>query len=314
MRLLRKPTAVTVHPMPTPHPPQRAFGPRTPATARTRPGRLAIALAACWALAACTTTPYERQHDLVQLSTSHEAWVKRQALAAAAAPPIYRIQIGDVMDLRFRRGGSELNESLTVRPDGRVTLPSVGEQHAAGLTPAELTREIEARYAGLLRDPRLDLMMRQMQPQRVFVGGEVTRPGELRLSGPTSLLQAIVQAGDFTPDAERASVIVVRQRGTAEPEYIRVDFGSAIVRRLAQARESPCADTNPLACPGAEPLRPEAFMLDPMDLVIVPKGSVAGVAQFFDRYVGQILPLWRNFGINASYILNRDTVVVPDTR
>lgn len=300
--------------MPKPHPPHCFLGLRSVASRRIQPGLLAPAVLCCWALSACTTTPFERQHDLVQQSTSHEAWARRQALGTATTPPIYRIQIGDVMDMRFRRGASELNETLTVRPDGRVTLPSVGEQHAAGLTPAELTLEIERRYAGLLRDPRVDLLMRQAQPQRVFVGGEVARPGELRLSGPTSLLQAIVQAGDFTPDAERASVIVVRQRGTAEPEYIRVDFGSAIVRRLAQARESPCSDSNPLACPGAEPLRPEAFMLDPMDLVIVPKGSVAGVAQFFERYVGQILPMWRNFGINASYILNRDTVVVPDTR
>lgn len=267
------------------------------------------ALGALALLAGCTTTPTDRQHDLLMQSVPAEAFAARRAAAA----PVYRLQVGDVIDLRFRRA-AELNETVTLRPDGRIAMPWVGEVQAAGLTPQELATELQRSYASVLLEPQVDVLVRSFQPARLYVGGEVGRPGEVRTQAPISLAQAIVQQGDFTPDAERRSVIVVRQRGAAEPEYIRVDFASARVTRLAEAAQQPCSPAAPLACPGAEPMRPEAFMLEPLDLVIVPKTQIAGVAQFFERYVAQILPVWRNFGVSAIYSLRRDTVVIPDSR
>lgn len=268
----------------------------------------AIGALAGLACAACTTTPVDSQQDMLKAAVPFDTYVRQQPAAAAQA---YRLQVRDVIDLRFHRA-VDLNETATVRPDGRVTLPWAGEVQAAGLTPMELTREVEKAYVGVLRNPKLEVIVRTFQPSRIFVGGEVRRPGELQLNGALSLRQAIVQQGDFTPDAQRDSVIVVRQRGAESPEYIHVDFGTARVTKLALAGAAPCSPENPLACPGAQPLRPEAFMLEPLDLVIVPMTEIAGVAQFFERYVDKILPIWRNLGLSATWLFTRnDTVVVP---
>ena len=70
----------------------------------------------------------------------------------------------------------------------------------------------------------------------------------------------------------------------------------------------------PAGLSGVLPLRPEGFMLEPLDVVFVPKTRIAGVAQFFERYVNQIVPLWRNFGLSLTYMLTRDTIVVPASR
>ena len=270
--------------------------------------RLLAGLCLPWWLAACTTTPTDRQYEMAKQAVVYEAWA--QKATAASAPSAYRLQVGDVVELQFRRVG-ELNRTVTVRPDGRVTLAWVGEVQAAGLTPLELGGEIERRYVDVLREPRIDVLVQSFRPSRVYVGGEVARPGEVELQGPISLLQALVKAGDFTPDAQRDSVIVIRQNGVQEPDYILVDFGSSVVRRMAAAAEQPCGDTNPLACPGVVALRPEGFALEPMDVVYVPKTQIAGVAQFFERYVNQIVPLWRNFGLSITYLRSRDRVIVP---
>ena len=272
--------------------------------------RLILPLGLSVCLAACSTAPVERQHEMSRQAVPYEAWVRQ---APVTSPVRYRLQVGDVVDLQFRRVG-ELNRTLTVRPDGLVTLPWVGEVQAAGFTPLELGAEVERSYAGVLNEPRVDVLVQSFRPSRVYVGGEVARPGEIELPGRISLLQAVVRAGDFTPDAQRDSVIVIRQRGAAEPEYVLVDFGSSVMRRVGAAAEQPCSDGNPLACPGVLPLRPEGFMLEPLDVVFVPKTRIAGVAQFFERYVNQIVPLWRNFGLSLTYMLTRDTIVVPASR
>ena len=279
----------------------------------SRPTRLRPALtglAVALLAAGCTTTPVERQNDLSAKAQSHEAYVASSP--KAAAPARYRLQVGDILDLRFRRT-DEVNDIANVRPDGLISLRWVGEVQAAGLTPAELAAQIEKSYAEVLTDPKVDVIVRSFQPSRVYVGGEVVRPGELQLSGSLSALQAIVRAGDFGPDARRDSIIVIRQNGAAEPEYILLDFGNSAENRLAEARKKPCSPENPLACDGMKVLRPEGFVLEPLDVVFVPKTRIAGVAQFFDRYINQIVPMWRNFGLSLTYLISRDRTSITTT-
>ncbi|MEP7300058.1 MAG: polysaccharide biosynthesis/export family protein [Caldimonas sp.] len=278
---------------------------------RCLPAASAVLSLAALACAGCTTMTTDRYGELAGTALAPEAWARAQP--AASAPPVYRLQVGDVLDLRFAQV-AELNETATIRPDGLISMPSVGELRAAGLTPVELATALRAAYAGVLRTPRVDVLVRTFQPQRVYVAGEVVRPGEQQLLGDLSALQAIVKSGDFTPDAQRDSVIVIRQTGGEQPDYILLDFSTSESRRRVLASERPCSDRNMLACEGIKPMRAEGFALQPMDMVVVSKTQIAGVAQFFERYVNQILPIYRNMGISITYPLRRDAVIIPATQ
>jgi protein involved in polysaccharide export with SLBB domain len=270
---------------------------------------VAVACAALTTIG-CSTSPTDRQAELTSDALSLEAWARSPK--AAAAPPVYRLQVGDVVDVRFPQV-AELNETVTLRPDGRISLTWVGEQQAAGMTPPELATALRAAYRSVLRTPLVDVLVRSVQPQRVYVAGEVVRPGEQQLIGPLSALQAIVRAGDFSLDARRDSVVVIRQNGSPQPDYILLDFSNDNQHRQVVAALEPCSDRNLLACEGVKPMQAEGFQLQPMDMVIVSKTRIAGVAQFFERYVNQILPVYRNIGVSMTYPLGRQRVDFPAT-
>lgn len=273
-----------------------------------KPLPILVALSALVMLGAgCSTMPTDQHAELVWQAMTPEAWARTPRAATPA--PAYRLQVGDVIDVRFPRV-SELNETVTLRPDGQISMVWVGEVQAAGLTPTELATALRLAYRDVLRKPQIDVLVRTFQPQRVYVAGEVARPGEQPLLNELSALQAIVRSGDFTPDAERDTVVVIRQNGREPPDFIVLDFSNSEAYRRMTAAEKPCSESNPLACDGVKPLRAESFLLQPMDLVFVAKTPLAGVAQFFERYVNQILPVYRNMGLTWNYQLNWQKSVI----
>lgn len=269
------------------------------------------ALSCVVTLGGCSTMPDDRNMSLAATAQPLEAW-SRAAPKFEAGKSLYRLQVGDTIDVRFGYA-PELNESLTVRPDGHVSLAWVGEVQVAGLTPVELSAQLQQAYKSVLSNPRIDIIVRNVQPQRAYLAGEVARPGEVRMMGSMSVLQAIISAGDFSLDAQRDSVVVIRQTGKPDPEFILLDFANSPKSRTTQAAAAPCSDTNPLACDNAQAMRVESFQLQPMDVVFIPKTQIAGVAQFFERYVNQILPIYRNMGLSFNYQL-RDTITVQPSR
>jgi len=256
----------------------------------------------------CSTMPTDRSAELEHRALPMEAWVKAQQ---AGPPPVYRLQIGDVIDVRFPQV-TELNETVTLRPDGMISLTWIGDAQAAGMTPTELAAALRTAYIRVLRAPRIDVLVRTFQPPKIYVAGEVKSPGELQMIGSLSAIQAIVRTGDFTLDARRDSVIVIRQTGRPDPDYILLDFSSSDAGRMAVAATQACSEHNPLACDGIKPMRAEGFALQPMDLVFVSKTPIAGVAQFFERYVSQILPIYKNIGVSFDYQLRADRIVLPN--
>ena len=115
-------------------------------------------------------------------------------------PPLaeeYRIQAGDQLDIKFFYN-RDLNEQVTVRPDGLISLQLVKPTAAAGLTPEQLTDRLKKEYGAQLKDPDIVVIVRSFAAQRVFVDGEVARPGLVPLTGPTTVLQAISQAGGIS--------------------------------------------------------------------------------------------------------------------
>jgi polysaccharide export outer membrane protein len=194
------------------------------------------------------------------------------------AAPEYRIQVGDQLEIKFFYS-PELNEQVTVRPDGRIALQLIPEMMAAELTVATLTAQLTERYAADLKEPRLTVFVREFGSQRVFVDGEVGRPGIVPLLGQMTALQAISQAGGMKDTARTTEVIVIRRSAANAPFAFRLDLKNARNGRdLAQ-------DVG----------------LAPLDIVFVPRSRVANVNSWLDKYIRQNIPI--PFGLQYKFWL-----------
>ncbi|ADO71446.1 polysaccharide biosynthesis/export family protein [Stigmatella aurantiaca] len=124
----------------------------------------------------------------------------------------YRIGREDVLDIAVWRDG-DLSRTLPVRPDGYISMPMTGDVLAAGKTPTELGEEIKERLKPYVQEPRVTVILREVNSSRVFVTGEVAHPGAYPLRGRVSLIQAIALAGGFTDFANSNGIVVIRNDG-----------------------------------------------------------------------------------------------------
>jgi polysaccharide biosynthesis/export protein len=197
------------------------------------------------------------------------------AISARATGAEYRLQPGDELDIRFYYN-PELNSSVLIRPDGRISLPLANEVQAAGLTPAALTQQLRSSYERELRRPEISVIVRSFNSQKVFVGGEVASPGVIQALGPLTVLQSVTQAGGFKETARLNEVLVIRRDpNVAEPIVIPVDISSVV--------------------DGTQTNQDIALM--PFDVVYVPKSPIANVNKFVDQYIRQNIP----FGFGLTY-------------
>jgi protein involved in polysaccharide export with SLBB domain len=192
---------------------------------------------------------------------------KPEASAPVPATPVlgdYRIQAGDEIDVRFPLN-PELNVVSVVRPDGRVSLKLVGEVLAEGRTPAELGQQLKGAYATELRDPEIAVMVRGMAA-RVYVDGQIERPGEYVWNPQITALQAIARAGGFRDTADQDRFVVLRRSTDGAQQVIAVDL-----------EEEGGANRD--------------VFLAPYDLVVVPSSGVADVNKWVDQYIRQNIPV-----------------------
>lgn len=154
---------------------------------------LAVAL-----LAGAPTAPGPEQQPVAQTAPS-----------AVALPDDYVVGAEDVLGVVFWRE-AELSGDVTVRPDGRVTLPVIGELQAAGLRPEELKKQIETAAAKYVTEPNVTVVVRTINSRRVFVTGRVTTPGVHLLKGPLTVMQAIALSGGVTEFADAKNIKVLR--------------------------------------------------------------------------------------------------------
>ena len=189
----------------------------------------------------------------------------------------YRIQPGDQLDVKFFYN-PELNELLTVRSDGKITLQLVNDVVAAGLTPVELTTALTKAYAPELTNPRIAVIVRTSIIDKVYVDGEVNRAGMVNLTGPTTALQSIAQAGGMRESAKPEEVIVLRRADDRSVKAIHVNLKNVLLG------EGSAQD----------------ILLRPNDIVYVPKSAIANVNKWIDTYIRKNVPL----PIGIGYDLN----------
>jgi polysaccharide export outer membrane protein len=109
----------------------------------------------------------------------------------------------------------ELSRAVPIRPDGKIALPLAGEIQAEGRTPKQLEADIAKALAPLVRDPRVSVIVRDVNGRRVFVAGMVTRPGSFPLRSEMTVLQALALAGGLQEFADRGEIRILRADGTS---------------------------------------------------------------------------------------------------
>lgn len=139
---------------------------------------------------------------------------------AAAAPGCpqgsghdYIIGAGDVLQVSVWKQ-KRLSRALTVRPDGKISFPLIGDVQAAGLTPAQLATMVTRELKRYISNPRVSVIVKQANSFQVSVLGEVRQPGRYRIkSDRTTVLDVLAAAGGFTSFADKDSIGVLRDYG-----------------------------------------------------------------------------------------------------
>ena len=192
----------------------------------------------------------------------------------------YTIQLGDILDIKLFYN-PELNELVKVRPDGKISLQLIQEVKAAGLTPSELNKILVEKYSGTIRQPEITVIVKDFANQKVYVGGEVLIPGVIPISGKLTCLQAIFQAGGFKHTAKLKSVVVLRNQGSDKPQFITLDLKGDL--KTADSKSD--------------------ILLEPYDIVFVPKTLITEMNEFVDQYIEKLIPISKSVGFSYFYNL-----------
>lgn len=115
----------------------------------------------------------------------------------------------DVLGILFWRD-AEMSGDVTVRPDGMITLPLLRDVRAAGLTPQELANRVQEAAREFIKDASVTVVVRQMNSRKVFITGEVARPGSYPLASPTTVMQLIAIAGGLNEFANASKISIIR--------------------------------------------------------------------------------------------------------
>ncbi|MDQ7812571.1 polysaccharide biosynthesis/export family protein [Brevundimonas sp.] len=186
--------------------------------------------------------------------------------------PEYVLYPGDEIEIATPTA-VELTRTQRIGPDGRISLPLVGQIMAADRTIAEVEADASDAFASQLRRPVVEITLKTAGPIRVWVGGEVRTPGMIEMNGDLDAYQAVIQAGDFLPTARQHEVALIR-RGP----------GGVRMMRAVDLR----------------PRRGEVVALRRGDIIFVPRSNLGEVANFVSLF-RNALPIGFSYAIGGQY-------------
>lgn len=245
-------------------------------------------------LAANKTAPKLQKH----LLTLFRKYLKEPEISVVVVKGNIKIQELKKAITTSARGQSKI---VPVRPDGRITLPLIGDVQAAGLTVPELRYEVNRQYAKYVRNLDTTVILKQVKSPKVFVMGEVYKPGSYETPQPITAMQAIAMAGGLKETANDDSVVVLRDIGLPVPKGIRLD-----IEDIFDLEKSDLAEEweerrkklqERLAEDGKEEMTQAVYaemgdwnfihndlVLHRNDIIYVPKTFIAGVDKFIDQW------------------------------
>jgi polysaccharide export outer membrane protein len=175
-----------------------------------------------------TTSP-----GLAQTKTAHavgqlqDSVLEKSSLTVTAD---YIIGPEDVLDITVWKN-ADLSKTVQVRPDGRISLPLIGDVIAVGRTSDQLTDDIGTRLKAYMENPTVSIVVKEVNSYAIFVLGEVAKPGRYPLKSKTTLLQAITLASGFTAVASRNKIVVFRFGKDGEPlTKIKANYDDIVLR------------------------------------------------------------------------------------
>jgi polysaccharide export outer membrane protein len=148
--------------------------------------------------------------------------VAKPPTPSIGADPEYRLGPDDVIEV-FVWKEPELSTTVTVRPDGRVSLPLAGEIDATGKTAVELQQEVTSKLGKFVVQPVVNVMVKQVNSMKISVLGEVRRPDVYKIRNRVTVLDAIAMAGGFTDLAKPNRVVVIRNTASG-PQRIKINI------------------------------------------------------------------------------------------
>jgi polysaccharide export outer membrane protein len=137
---------------------------------------------------------------------------------AATQDPNYVIGAQDVLDINVWKE-PEVSRVVPVRPDGKISLPLLNDVPAAGLTPSQLAAQITVSLKKYVTSPQVTVIVTTINSQRIYIIGEVTRPGAFPMLPGMNVLQGLSSAGGFTQFAKVKSIYVLRMENGKQQKY-----------------------------------------------------------------------------------------------
>jgi polysaccharide export outer membrane protein len=184
--------------------------------AKSLAGALVVAAmspATTWAQAA--QGPNAKPTPAVAAPAAPAAPVTPAAVVPAPTAPVlavipdYLIGSEDVLSIVFWRD-KEMSTEAVVRPDGKITLPLLNEVRAAGLTPGQLKDLLVEESKKYVEDPNVSVVVKQINSRKVFITGEIGKPGPYPLMAPTTIMQLLVVAGGLRDYAKSEKITIMR--------------------------------------------------------------------------------------------------------
>jgi polysaccharide biosynthesis/export protein len=196
------------------------------------------------------------------------------------------VRQGDVLKVEFAYH-PELNATQTVRADGKISLRLIDDIEVVGLRPEQIHQRLLEAYK-VLKDPAITVVI-QTDQRYVYVGGEVAIPAgqspvRVQILGPMTPMEAILQAGGLkNASAKISNVLIIRRIGCTE--YARTIDLRAAFRKGER----------------------ESFLLEPGDIVFVPRAKIDRANQWVSQYMNKLVPEWVRFNLGYSYVRSNTT-------
>jgi len=140
----------------------------------------------------------------------------------------YAIGLGDVLEISVWKN-PDLSTTVPVRPDGRISVPLLGDVQAAGMTPLALKQTLTDGFKEYVTAPGVSVVVKEIHSRKIFVTGEVAHPGTFDLEPRTKVMQALALAGGLTPYAKGKVVLLRDGRDGRSDRRIEIDL-NAIIR------------------------------------------------------------------------------------
>jgi polysaccharide export outer membrane protein len=151
---------------------------------------------------------------------------------ASVDPGKYQIGPEDQLFVRVWRE-PDFTLAVAVRPDGKITLPLIGEVQAAGQSPSQLTATLKQMLLAYLNNPDVSVFVTEVRSKKFFIDGEVYRPGSFALVTPTSVLEALSRGGGFREFANTKKIRLLRGGEIRRFNYNEVTNGKHLEQNIA---------------------------------------------------------------------------------